>query len=220
MASICTKCGAELPPGMQSCTACGAPAAAGAAAVPPFQPVAASSQPVAPPAKSGLSSAVKIILIIVAVFVVLGILGAGIVGYGVYRVSRAIHVSGPGGQVTLNTPNGKITANSTETFTASDLGTDIYPGAQPAKGGMRMTLPTGSMVAGNFLTSDSKDQVVAFYKARFGSEAAVMETSDGAILTLNKSKQDSIVLTITQKPNEFDGKTHIYIMHTINAKAS
>jgi hypothetical protein len=47
-----------------------------------------------------------------------------------------------------------------------------------------------------------------------------METSDGAILTLNKSKQDSIVLTITQKPNEFDGKTHIYIMHTINNKAS
>ena len=84
----------------------------------------------------------------------------------------------------------------------------------------RMTLPTGSMVAGTFLTSDSKDQVVAFYKVRFGSEAAVMETSDGAILTLNKSKQDSVVLTITQKPNEFDGKTHIYIMHTIDNKAS
>jgi len=220
VASICAKCGAELSPGTQSCTACGAPAAAGAAAVPPFQPVAASSQPVAAPAKSGSSSAVKIILIIVAVFVVLGILGAGIFGYTVWRISRSIHVSGPGGQVTLNTPNGKITANSTQTFTASDLGTDIYPGAQPAKGGMRMTLPTGSMVAGTFLTSDSKDQVVAFYKVRFGSEAAVMETSDGAILTLNKSKQDSVVLTITQKPNEFDGKTHIYIMHTIDNKAS
>lgn len=227
MASNCTKCGTALTSDKQFCPTCGAPVAAGAAAVPPFQPVtapfqpvAAPSQPIAQPATSGGSSAVKIVLIIVAVFIGLGILGAGIFGYTVWRISRTIHVNGPNGQVTLHTPGGTVTANSTETFTASDLGTDIYPGAKSAKGGMRMTLPTGSMVAGNFLTSDSKDQVVAFYKSRFGSEASVMETSDGAILTLNKSKQDTIMLTITQKPDQYDGKTHIYIMHTINAKAS
>ena len=204
---------------MQSCTACGAPVAAGAAAAPPFQPVAATSQPVASPATSGGSSAVKIILIIVAVLIGLGILGAGIFGYTVWRISRAIHVSGPNGEVTLHTPGGTVTANSTQTFTASDLGTDIYPGATSAKGGMRMSLPSGSMVAGNFVTSDSKDQVVAFYKSKFGSQAAVMETSDGAILTMEKSKQDSLMLTITQKPDQFNGKTQIHIVHTISNKA-
>jgi len=227
VASNCTKCGATLTPDQQFCPACGAAASVGAAAVPPFQPVAAPfqsvaapSQPVASSAISGGSSAVKIVLIIVAVFIGLGILGAGIFGFTVWRISRAIHVSGPNGQVTLHTSGGTVTANSTETFTATDLGTDIYPGAQSAKGGMRMTLPSGSMVAGNFLTSDSKDQVVAFYKSRFGSDASVMETSDGAILTLSKSKQDTVMLTITQKPEQYDGKTHIYIMHTINSKAS
>ena len=53
-----------------------------------FQPV---PPPVgAPPPKSG-SSALKIILIILAVFVGLGIIGASIVAYGIYRVAHSIH---------------------------------------------------------------------------------------------------------------------------------
>ncbi len=88
MASFCSKCGAELSPDAQSCTACGAPVAAPAAVVTPAQPVAA-------PAKSG-SSALKIILIILAVFIGLGILGAGAFGFFVWRVAHAVHVSGSG----------------------------------------------------------------------------------------------------------------------------
>ncbi len=67
MASFCTKCGAELSPNTQFCATCGTPVTAPAAVVAP-------SQPVAPPAQSG-GNALKIILIIVAVFVGLGILG-------------------------------------------------------------------------------------------------------------------------------------------------
>jgi hypothetical protein len=220
---------AELPenPGSE-----GSPAQqTGAPAPPPFQPIAAQYQPVAAPfatapqpaaapPTSGGSSALKIVLIIVGVFVVLGMLVVGVVGYGIWRVSRAVHVNSSTGAMTVTTPGGTFSANSTEKFTADELGTDIYPGAQPAKGGMRMHLPSGSMVGANFLTSDSKEQVIAFYQNKFGSDAATMETGDGAVLTVNKSKQDTVMMTITQKANQFDGKTQIYIMHTINNKAS
>ena len=113
-----------------------------------FQPV---PQPVgAPPPKSG-PSALKIILIIVAVFVGLGIIGACVAGYGIYRVAHAIHKDA-NGEIVVNTPKGAITANPNETFTASDLGIAIYPGATQGKGGLRMTIAGKTMVSANFLT--------------------------------------------------------------------
>jgi hypothetical protein len=128
--------------------------------------------------------------------------------------------NGPNGQMTLSTPEGNVNLNPTESYSASDLGTDIYPGAKSVKGGMRMELPTGSMVTGVFVTSDSKDQVVAFYKAKFGSAASTFDTNDGAILTLPIGDKESVMVTITGKPSENEGKTKIVIVHTKNSKAS
>jgi hypothetical protein len=210
VASFCAKCGAEVPPDKQICASCSAAAASA-------QPT--SVQTTATPAKSG-GSAVKIILIIVAIAVGLGLIGLGVTGYTVWRVSRAFHVNGNGGQMTLNTPEGKVNLNTTESYTAADLGTDIYPGAQSIKGGMRMDLPTGSMVTGVFVTSDSKDQVVAFYKSKFGSAASTFDTNDGAILTLPIGDKESVMVTITGKPSENEGKTKMVIVHTKNNKAS
>ena len=209
VASFCTKCGAQVPSDKQFCASCGAAAPAQTSAV----------QPTTAPAKSG-GSAVKIILIIVAVIVGLGLIGVGVAGYTVYRVSRAIHGNGTTNTMTITTPEGKVNLNTNETYSASDLGTDIYPGAQSIHGGMRMELPTGSMVTGVFVTSDSKDQVVAFYKTRFGSGASTFDTSDGAILTLPKGQQESVMVTITAKPSQNDGKTKVVIVHTKNNKAS
>jgi len=211
VASFCAKCGAALSTGEQFCKSCGAPAVA----VP--QPTA--FQPIGAPAKTG-GNAVKIILIVVAIVVGLGLLGLGAIGYVGYRVSRGVHVSGPGGTVTMETPEGKITTNPTETFTASDLGTDPYPGAQSGRGGMRMQLPTGSMVTGVFLTSDSKSQVIDFYKSKLGSAAVVMESSNGAVISANKGEHEAIVVTITANKSEDEGKTRVTIMHTTSTKAS
>lgn len=212
MASVCAKCGAEVSPDKQLCAACDTPSPAASATVAPVQPAA-------PPAKS-TTSAVKIVLIVVAIFVGLGILGLGAFGFMVWRVSRAVHMSGPGGQVTVTTPGGSYTANPTQTYTASELGTEIYPGAQPRRGGMKMDLPTGSMVTAIFLTSDSKEQVLDFYKTTMGSTASVIDTEDGAIITLAKSQQESVMVTITAKPSENDGKTQITIVHTTSTKSS
>jgi hypothetical protein len=202
MASFCAKCGSALADNEQVCKSCGAAAATQGAA----------------PAKSG-SSAVKIILIIVAIIVGLGILGLGAIGYVGYRISRAVHINGPGGQMSIQTPEGRVNLNATQTYTASELGTDPYPGAQSTPGGMKMDLPTGSMVMGSFLTSDSKEQVVDFYKGKFGSTSSVIDTSDGAILTLPKSKQESVMVTVTANSSRDNGKTRITITHTINTKA-
>jgi hypothetical protein len=210
VASFCSKCGAELSLGVQSCTACGAAVGPVAVATPP---------PVAVPAKSG-NNALKIVLIVLAIFIGLGILGAGAFGYFVWRVAHAVHVAGSGSDVTIHTPGGTLTANPSETYTASDLGTDIYPGAQSGKGGMRMSMPTGTMVSAVYLTNDTKDQVLAFYKTKFGSDASVFDSADGTVLTVNKGQKESIVVTITKGTSDNEGKTEIHIVHTTANKPS
>lgn len=210
VASFCSKCGAQLSSDAQSCNACGTPVAPPAAVVAPAQPVVA-------PAQSG-SSALKIILIILAVVIGLGILGMGAVGFIAWRVAHAIHIAGNGSDVTIHTPGGSLSANTSETYNAGDLGTDIYPGATAAKGGMRMTLPTGSMVTAIYLTGDSKDQVLAFYKTRFGSDASIFDSGDGTVLTVNKGERESVVVTITKGSSENEGKTQITIVHTASKK--
>ncbi len=174
-----------------------------------FQPV---PQPVgAPPPKSG-SSAVKIILIILGIFVGLGIIVGGIVAYGVYRVAHSIHKDA-NGNITVTTPKGTFTANSSGTFTAADLGIAIYPGATQGKGGLRMNIAGKSMVSANFLTTDSPDKVFAFYKDKAGPNAQIMGTGTGGIITM-QSGSSSITVTVAQAASEHDGETQITIVNT------
>jgi hypothetical protein len=213
VASYCSKCGTELAPGAQSCASCGTPVAVPAAAAAP------GTLPPAPP-QTGGNNAVKIILIVVAVVVGLGIVGVACVGYIGYRVARSVHVSGSGKEVTINTPGGSISTNASETFTSADLGTDIYPGATTGKGSMRMSLPTGSMVTAVYVTGDSKDQVVSFYKEKFGSDVSVMDSSDTAVITGKKGENESVVVTVTPNSSQYEGRTQVAIVHTTATKGS
>ena len=195
----------------------------GAPQAPAFQPVAstyqatgAPPQPAAPP--PARSSTLKIVLILLGVFAFLVVLAVGAIGYTAWRVSRAIRIDKNGG-MTVNTGNGTISSSPTDRFTADELGTDVYPGAQVDKGGMRVTLPTGPVVAANFLTSDPKDKVVAFYKDRLGSGTTTMDIGTGAILQRTRNNQDAVTVTIVQRDNQDGGKTQIHIMHTTNNKA-
>jgi hypothetical protein len=132
---------------------------------PPPQPMAAAPyQPVAvaPPPKQG-SSALKIVLIVVGIFVCLGVLAAGVVGYGIYKVAHAVKTAA-NGQISINSPGGSFSASTTQSVSSSDLGIAVYPGATQGKGGLHMTIAGKSMVSQTYLTSDSKDQVIAFYK--------------------------------------------------------
>jgi hypothetical protein len=173
-----------------------------------FQPV---PQPVgAPPPKSG-SSAVKIILIIVGIFVGLGIIVSGIVAYGVYRVAHSIHKDA-NGNITVTTPKGTITANSSDTFTAADLGIAIYPGATQGKAGLRMNIAGKSMVTANFLTPDSPDKVMAFYKDKAGPNAQTVTTIAGGTVTIQNGA-NSISVTVTQAPPPNGNETEFTIVN-------
>jgi hypothetical protein len=199
-------------------------------APPPFQPVANQYQPVAPPyatapqpmaapPKAGGSSALKIILIIVGVFVFLVVMVLAVVGYGVYRVRKAMHVNSATGAMTVNTPGFAMNADPSMKFTADELGTDLYPGADVAKSGnLRMNIAGSSIVSATFLTTDSKDKVIEFYKGKLGPDATSMDFGASAILSLKKGDQEQITVTIAQQSGQSDGKTQIHIQHTTVTK--
>lgn len=176
------------------------------------------AQPVPGGPGSGGSSALKVILIVVGIIVALGILGVSIFAFTVWRVARAVHVEGNGDKVTLRTPGGTFSANNSTTYSASDLGIDLYPGAAGQHGGSKIETPNGSVMTGVFLTSDSKDQVVSFYKSKMGSEASVYDTSNGALLTVNKGNHESVMVTINADPSQHEGKTQISIVHSRSTK--
>ena len=207
MANVCAKCGAELTPNTQSCSSCGAAAAT--------QPTVA--QFIDEPPTSGRST-LKIILIVVAIIVGLGILGIGAIGIIGYRIAKNTHIDA-NGRMTMNTPAGTITTTPTDNISEADLGVEIYPGAQSTRGSMTMEMPNGSAITGVFLTSDSPDQVLAFYKDKLGSAATVISFFGNTTIQLKINQQEFIQVRISANSKLDDGKTRIMISHTKITKA-
>jgi hypothetical protein len=216
MASFCTKCGTANTGDNAFCTKCGAPVGAtvGSASAAPVSntPMASAyAQPVAPPATGG-NSALKIILIIVGVFVGLGILSVCAVMFGIWRVSKAVHVSSNGG-VTVSTPTGTMTAGNAGTVSASDLGVDIYPGATQQQGAVKVSTPNGTAITAAYVTSDSLDKVVDFYKGKLGPSASVFQSDKSAVLSeTSDDKKSSIMVTISTEGT--NGQTKVAILHS------
>lgn len=171
---------------------------------PPYTPPVVPPAPqyvAAPPAKSG-TSALKIILIVVAILVGLGVIGAGIVGYGVWRVAKTMHVT------------------SSDQFTESDLGIAIYPGATPSKGGMRMKMGDRTVVSAVYFTPDSTDQVIAFYKDKAGPDARITTIANVARIRVPTVDGNSTTVEIAQMADVSGNKTRINIVHTSKADAT
>src|ERR1700679_196834 len=98
--AFCNSCGASLDPGTRFCNKCGAAVSsvpsAGAVAVPP---VAAPA-----PTQGGGSGVLKVILIVVGVFVILGVLAISTVGLIAWRVARTTHLRHEGDHVKIDSP--------------------------------------------------------------------------------------------------------------------
>jgi hypothetical protein len=239
MATFCTKCGASIPEANQFCTACGAPVSASAATASPLPgpPTTPAWTPLAvapaPAVQQRPGGAVKVILIIVGAFVGLGILCVALIMFGLWRVSRHVHVGGNGevsiatpqgtlstsasdnGSVKISTPDGTLTAGNAAKVSAADLGIDIYPGATRHEGGMQIATAKGSTVSAVFATDDPMDKVVSFYKDRMGDGISVFQNDQGAILTQNGAdNKSSVVVTVSTNTSANDGHTQIAIMHT------
>jgi hypothetical protein len=98
VAGFCVSCGSPIAAGVRFCSKCGA-AIPGPAVEPSVAASPAPAPPVyagapispTPPASQGGNTAVKIILIVVAVFVFLMLLAAGSCFYVAYRVKQKAH---------------------------------------------------------------------------------------------------------------------------------
>jgi hypothetical protein len=168
----------------------------------------------APPAGSG-SGVLKILLIVVGVVVGLGMLSAIVFMFGVWRVSRALHVNHAGDAVTVSTPNGTITAGNTAAVSEADLGVSIYPGAARQEGGIQINSGNGSMVTVIYATSDPVGKVVDFYKGKLGENTSVIESGSGAVITSGRENKEGLVITVGPDSSSV-GQTKIAIMRTKN----
>jgi len=208
MASFCSKCGAEVSPDTRFCGGCGAPTGVVASPV-----AAAGSTPVSVAKSSG---GLKLVLIIVAVLGLFAVMSAAAVMFGLWRVSKSVKVD-RNGEVTISTPAGNISAGKTaEHVTESEAGAPIYPGANSAEGGMKVGGASGSMSTYAFTTGDSVQQVLAFYRDRLGPKATVIETPQGAMVSVVRNDNDATMVTIGRAENE--DKTSITITRTISTK--
>ena len=192
--AFCNSCGATLNPGTQFCNKCGAPAAAG-----PSTSGVTSTAPAPAPVSTGGSSALKIILIVVAVIVLIGILGIATVGIIGYRIAKSSRLSQNGDHVKVETPFGSVETSKDPEQAAKDLGVDLYPGAEVQRdGASSVSLGSVHTVTAVFETSDAPDKVCSFYKSKF----------PGAMVTT--SEQDHCSIVSGDKKN----------MITINVEAS
>jgi hypothetical protein len=122
-----------------------------------------------------------------------------------------VHVSNNGSAVELTTPGGSFSAGDTA-VSASDLGVDLYPGANQQKGAVRISTPKGSTVTAVFETGDSLDKVLSWYKDRLGSGASVYQSDKSAVLTMaDDTRKTSVMVTVGT--SDSDGKTSIVIVH-------
>ena len=157
--AFCNKCGATLDAGTKFCNKCGSTVSRPA--------VLPRRRTLSAPANKGGSSALKIILIVVAIIVSIGILGVVTVGIVGYRIAKSSHVSQQGDHVKVETPFGTIETSKDPDQAAKDLGIDVYPGAEVQKNGASSaTFGNIHTVTAMFESTDSLDKVCTFYKSK------------------------------------------------------
>lgn len=183
MAGFCVQCGSPLAAGARFCEGCGAAVQGVAPAAAPKPTVApVSSVPAAPappqPARQGSSTAVKVILIVVAIFVFLCLLSAGSCFYIAYRVKKRAHefTARMGGNVVLYTgsqePCSKLTAGE-----ASAILGEPVKSAEPSGNGCQYHFGAdGSRILSTEYTWQGGAITLGLTRAAMKNAVAGMET--------------------------------------------
>jgi hypothetical protein len=208
MAGFCTKCGSALPDGSSFCTGCGTPVGTAVALTP-----GAAPSPVAPPQGT---SALKIILIIIGVFVGIGFLSGTAILFGVWRVGRSVKVdSRSPDRFSITTPMGNMTMGTQKEVSEAEVGVPLYPNAKHEEGNLQISTSEGSMSTYVFKTSDTPAQVIEFYRGKLGSQTSFVETPEGGMITSAKGEKEGSMITVGR-----DGdKTAITIIRGRTEKA-
>lgn len=204
--AFCNSCGATLDAGTKFCNKCGAGVPAASV------PVASTPAPVGTQvAQGGGGNAVKIILIVVAVIVGLGLITAGVGAYFVHRAYVRVreNVEERKGKVKVETPMGNIETSTDPEEAAHNIGVDVYPGAVVSKDGSASMTIGGMHTATAVLESDdAPDKVAAFYKSKLPSSAyssnqgdhySMMSGDKDNMTTINiASRGDKTVIEISR----------------------
>lgn len=166
-------------------------------------------------------SATKVILIVVGVFVVLGILVVGLLGFAGWYIVKSAHKDA-NGQTTLSSPFGSIKTVPSNQIKEEDLGIAIYPGAVPEKFGSIATMSSITVLSAHFRTSDSAVKVIAFYKNQAGPAAQIMSLPFGVGTQIQVQGQAgaSVKILITQLANQSESETRIQIDHATQSESS
>ena len=197
--AFCNSCGATLDSGAKFCNKCGTTQPGATAGAPAF--------PTPAPGAPQKSSALKIILIVVAVIVVFGILAIGAFSFLAYRIARHSRVHNENGNVRVETPFGTVNTTTDPNEAARNLGIDSYPGAEVVKGTTSdMTMGNMHTASADFETSDPVATVAEFYKSKVPNANVVSSTGDHyAIISTDKKN----MLSINIEPK--NGRTRIHI---------
>jgi hypothetical protein len=180
----------------------------------PAAPYIAPAAPAAAvPATSSGSPVVKIVLIVVAVLIFLGLLSAGACVYMVYRAKQRMSQFEKQVQTTfpVPTPQAPTQPGATaqpspqELATPIDPATLIYPGAIAKEGA---SVAMGGFQVQQYVTDDSVDKVLSFYKDKLGPKALVQETNNQALVQLGGPNG---ILSITIAHDQASGKTKLSI---------
>ncbi len=196
--AFCNSCGATLEAGAKFCPKCGT-----TVPMPAAIPATVPATQAAPP--QGSSGALKVILIVVAVIIALGILGIGTLVLVVRRVAQNSHIRNKNGNVRVETPFGTVQSTNNPDEASRNLGIDPYPGARVLKGN---TATIGGMhtVEAEFETDDSAEKVMAFYSSKLPN--ANTTTKDQNQYTIVSTDNNNV---ITIKIEAEDTKTRIKI---------
>lgn len=203
--AFCNSCGSSLEAGARFCAKCGASQPGGSA----VGPVVTT-----PPGTTSTStSPVRIILIIVAAIIALGIVGIGTVSYIAYRVERHTRIEKDNGNIRVENPFGTVESTSNPDDVARELGIDVYPGAKVVNGNAS-SVSVGGMhtVAAQFESDDPPSKVADFYRSRLPN-ANVNVAGQDHYTIVSRDKKDLITINI----EPVSGKTLIHIA-TVSGK--
>jgi hypothetical protein len=181
---------------------------------------------VAPAAKSS-SPVLKIILIVVGVVIFLGLISAASCVYFVYRAKQRVNQFEKQVQTTFPSRLGTrevqpvpsappdttgavpgFTPGSTPGSTPGtpiDMGDLAYPGGTPSG---NSSMAAAGVKLQEYLTSDSVETVLAYYKGKLGSNAAVVQSNGTAAL---QAGGPGGITGISIAPDPASGKTKISV---------
>ncbi|PYX84630.1 MAG: hypothetical protein DMG68_20205 [Acidobacteria bacterium] len=179
--AFCNACGETLDPTARFCRKCGAANPAAPAVIPAAQPGSAIAP--GPPPKN--TSTAKIIFIVAAIVVGLGILGIASAVFLGLRIASLTHVRNEGNKQTVETPFGTFETNKNAEEALKNLGIDVYPGARALNSNAATTIGGIKTVSAQFETSDPADKANANVTESGQNQYNIVSTERKSVLTIN-----------------------------------